>query len=111
MALIAVDENPVSGTGSRPRAVGVCRYVRLPDERACEFAIVVADDWQGRGLGRRMMQRLIDIARSRGLAEMIGWVLAENAGMLHMMSTLGFAIAADPDDAHNRKVVLTLAEG
>jgi acetyltransferase len=103
MALVAIEE----GAGGE-REVGVCRYIRLPDERTCEYAIVVADDWQGRGLGRRMMARLIDIARSRGLAEMLGWVLADNQPMLHMMSAMGFEIAADPGDGHIRRVTLRL---
>ena len=100
MALVAV-----AGDGSQ---VAVARYIRLPDGRSCEFAVVVADAWQGRGLGRRTMQRLVGIARERGLRHMTGWVLATNAPMLGMVSGLGFAVEADPDDPLVRRVALDL---
>ncbi|HEX5128242.1 MAG TPA: GNAT family N-acetyltransferase, partial [Usitatibacter sp.] len=103
MALIAVDES-----AGREREVAVARYIRLPDERSCEFAIVVADEWQGRGLGVRLMQRLIAVARSRGLETMVGWVAAANPGMLHMLALLGFALEIDPEDPHVRRATLAL---
>jgi len=103
MALVAID-----ASAGEEREVGVARYVRLPDARTCEFAIVVADGWQRRGLGRRMMQRLIDIARERGFVTMVGWVLGENVGMLEMVSRLGFAIRHDVEDSRLREVTLSL---
>jgi acetyltransferase len=103
MALVAVEEKE-----GVEREVAVCRYVRLPDERACEYAIVVADEWQGRGLGRLMMERLVAVARSRGLKEMVGWVLPENRAMLRMMASLGFDCKADPEDRHLRRVTLSI---
>lgn len=72
------------------KEVGVCRYSINPDRQSCEFALVIADAWQGRGLGGLLMETLIDTARSRGLSMIIGEVLAENAGMLRLMSRLGF---------------------
>jgi acetyltransferase len=104
MALVAIEEKD-----GVEREVAVCRYVRLPDARTCEYAIVVADEWQRRGLGRRMMERLVAIARSRGLEEMVGWVLPENGPMLRMMSGLGFDCGADPEDPHLRRVTLSIA--
>jgi acetyltransferase len=62
MALIAVLDTPQG-----ERQVGVARYARLPDGESCEFAIVVADDWQGRGLASQLMKSLIAAARDRGL--------------------------------------------
>ena len=49
----------------REAEVGVARYVANPDGESCEFALVVADDWQRKGLGRRLMGQLIDVARAR----------------------------------------------
>ena len=103
MALVAVDSR-----AGVDRQVAVARYIRLPDGRSCEFAIAVADGWQGRGLGRRMMARLIEVARERGVESMTGWVLASNRGMLEMTSRLGFEVAADPGDPQNRKATLEL---
>jgi len=103
MAFIAVEGEP-----SRGREVGVCRYIALPDGETCEFAIVVADEWQSRGLGRRMMARLMEVAAARGLKTMIGYVAAENAGMLDLCAGLGFAIEREPDDPHTRRVTVDL---
>ena len=103
MALIAVDES-----GGAEREVAVARYIRLPDERTCEFAIAVSDDWQHRGLGTRLMERLIAVARARGLESMVGWVLADNPAMLEMVAHLGFQVARETDDPRNRRVTLTL---
>jgi acetyltransferase len=103
MALVAID-----ASGGADREVGVCRYIRLPDGKSCEFAIVVADDWQGRGLGRLMMLRLIEIARSRGLDTMVGYVLSSNAGMIGLCTSLGFSNEPEPGDALNRHMTLEL---
>ena len=70
--------------------VGVSRYSINPDRSSCEFALVIADSWQNRGLGGLLMQTLIDVARQRGLRVIMGEVLAENTGMLKLMERLGF---------------------
>lgn len=64
----------------------------------CEFAISVVDDWAGAGLGRVLMTALIAAARRRGLREMTGFVLAQNAPMLRLAARLGFEVRRDPDD-------------
>jgi acetyltransferase len=95
LALIAVLEP----AGERPETqIGVARYVRNPDGQSCEFALVVADAWQGKGLGTRLMQELIQAAIARGYREMRGDVLADNADMLQLMRDLGFRIENLPDD-------------
>ena len=102
MALVALD--PARG-GSE---VGVCRYAMLADGRTCEYAIVLSDEWQGRGLGGVLMRRLIDVARSRGLETMVGEVLASNDGMLRLCARLGFIAAPSPGDPAMRRVTLDL---
>jgi acetyltransferase len=103
MALIAVSEE-----GGREREVAVCRYVSLPDGASCEFAIVVADDWQGKGLGRRMMRELIGLAKGRGLRRMTGWIASDNDGMLAMVAALGFALSPEPGDPGTIRATLDL---
>jgi acetyltransferase len=88
--------------------IGVARYVANPDGASCEFAIVLADAWQGRGLGRELLTRLIEIARNRGLKSMIGFVFADNPSMLELCRKLGFAIGAT-DSGSTRRVVLDLS--
>lgn len=104
MALVAVcKERHVDADGTvteTERMVGVSRYVTNPDSTSCEFALVVADDFSGHGLGSRLMLSIMDVARDRGLAEMEGLVLANNTGMLRLMRRLGFAVKSfteDPD--------------
>jgi acetyltransferase len=70
---------------------------------------VVDDAWQRRGLGRIMMQRLIEVARERGLKTMIGYIVANNQGMLALCMRLGFAIEHMSDEADVRRATLTLA--
>jgi acetyltransferase len=74
-----------------PRLLGVSRYYLRPETGTAEFALVVSDAYHRQGLGRRLMQRLIDIARERGVKRLAGQVLAENAPMLHLMRSLGFS--------------------
>jgi acetyltransferase len=90
------------------REVGVVRYVINPDGESCEFALVVADEWQRRGLGRRMMTLLIDAARTRGLREMNGHVLADNRPMLALCQSLGFESAESSEGPQVRRVSLAL---
>ncbi len=83
----------------RETEVGVARYVTNPDGRTCEFAVVIADEWQGRGIAARLMTELMRVARERGLQVMEGEVLAANARMFHLMRNLGFVVAPGDDPA------------
>ena len=80
------------------RMIGVARYATCEDGRSCEFAIVIADAWQRRGIGRRMIDKLAVVARSAGLSEMHGEVLAGNRAMHGMMKNLGFRLTRHPED-------------
>ena len=104
MALIAL-----AGDEGAEREVAVCRYIRLPDGRSCEFAIVVADEWQGRGLGPLMMRRLAQVARERGMERIVGWVASTNRPMLAMCERLGMRLEREPGDAGTTRAVLELA--
>jgi acetyltransferase len=104
MAFVAVREKE-----GKDEEIAVARYVTNPDGRTCEFAVVVADAWQGKGLGRRMLENLVAVARSRGLEVMIGHVLAANESMLAMCAKLGFRISDHPEDATLRRATLELA--
>jgi len=103
MALIAVVPH-----GHGERLVGVCRYVMAPGDDYCEFALVVAEAWLRRGLGRHLMERLIAIAQARGLAEMRGEILSSNVAMLELASKLGFGAADAPGAPGVRVVTLAL---
>lgn len=72
--------------------IGEAFYGVLEDERTCEFGVVIADHLSGLGIGSRIMHCLMDIARERGMRQMIGEVLAENEPMQGMMNALGFSV-------------------
>jgi acetyltransferase len=88
--------------------IGVARYATNPDGESCEFAIVVADDWQGKGLARRLMGVVIDTARSRGVKYMNGDFLTENRRMIQFVASLGFVLTPHPEDSGLRRGVLAL---
>jgi len=93
MALIGVIDQEDGGL-----EVGVARYVSRPGGEGCEFAIVVSDEWRGRGIGARLMRSLMQNARDRGFRIMEGEVLTANTRMLALMQSLGFRIARDRQD-------------
>lgn len=92
--------------------IGVARYVMEPSTdpapAPCEFAIVVADAWQGRGIGWRMLLKLIDVARIRGVPQMYGDILSANPAMLKMVRKSGFDLRRHPDDATLTRATLDL---
>ncbi len=112
MALVAVVKERTPGADGEfietERIVGVSRYITNPDQSSCEFALVVADDFNGKGLGSRLMLSIMDVAREKGLAEMDGLVLANNPGMLKLMRSLGFSVKTYPEDADFKLVTHAL---
>jgi acetyltransferase len=103
MALIAV-----SSSEDGEEEIGVVRYMTNADKRTCEFALVVADHWQGKGIARLLMRNLIEVARDRGLEVMEGQVLNNNFRMLDLMARLNFRIGNDPTEAGIKLVQLRL---
>jgi acetyltransferase len=96
MALVAERRSP----DGQPEILGVSRYYLSPETREAEFAIIVTDTLQGQGLGQHLMQRLIEVARVRGVRTLFGHVLRENAPMLALAKELGFTqLAAVDGDA------------
>jgi acetyltransferase len=84
----------------------VVRLMADPDNRAAEFAIVVEGALSGLGLGGLLMRRLIDYARSRGIGELWGDVLPDNAVMRALARSLGFEETRTTD--HVVRVSLSL---
>ena len=103
MALIAVKPD-----GDNEEEIGVVRYMTNLDKKSCEFALVVSDKWQGRGIAHHLMQKLIEVARDRGLEMMEGQVLGNNIKMLALMTSLNFRINNDPSDSSLKLVELRL---
>ena len=76
--------------------IGVARYVVDADSPLhAEFAIAIADVWQNRGVGARLMTHLITAAQARGLALLFSDVLSGNRKMLSLMNKLDFIMTHD----------------
>ena len=60
---------------------------------------MLADAWQGQGLGRRLLATLLEHARTAGVREAVGVVLATNKAMLRLARSMGFSVTAEPGDA------------
>jgi acetyltransferase len=103
IAFIAVRE----ATGE---TVGVARLVAASDGLSGEFAVIVQPDIKGKGVASRLMQRLIDWARNRGMHQVFGQVLAENAPMLSFVRRLGFAVRRVPEEPEIMEARLQIAD-
>jgi acetyltransferase len=103
MALVAERRN----AGGQAEIIGVSRYYMNPQTRSAEFAVTVSDAYQGQGLGQHLMERLIAVARERGVAQLVGSVLRENHRMLTLAKELGFR-DGKPVDRDVVQVVLDL---
>jgi acetyltransferase len=93
MALIAVIEDH-----GKEVELGVARFATNPDGESCEFALAIADNMHGKGLGQKLMSILMDAARSKGLKVIEGDVLKNNTDMLHLMDRLGFKVQTSDED-------------
>ncbi|UXY14611.1 bifunctional acetate--CoA ligase family protein/GNAT family N-acetyltransferase [Chitiniphilus purpureus] len=96
------------GEGDGERILGVARFTVNPDYDSCEFAIVIADTMQGKGLGSQLMQALFSAARDMDLDTVEGEVLTSNKTMLNFMKRLGFEIHPHPEDEGLKWVVKRL---
>jgi acetyltransferase len=86
--------------------VGEVRAVCDPDNLQAEFAIQLAPRWQGRGLGRQLMDTLVGYLRTRGTREIIGSCLQENGAMATLARQLGFKVASAADGTMSLRLPL-----
>jgi acetyltransferase len=83
--------------GGRRREIGVGRIITEPDRRRGEFAVVIADRYQSKGLGRKLVDMLIDIANEKRLESIYGVVLRDNQNMLSLCKEMGFTMRPEED--------------
>ncbi len=76
----------------KEKIIGVNRLSYIPYEDKYEFAIVVTDAWQGKGVAKILMEKLIYIAKDRNIKKIYGTVLAENRKMINFVKKFGFKI-------------------
>lgn len=106
MAFIAI----MNDAGGKSQTIGVVRTLTDPDNQSAEYAIITRTDLKGQGLGRMLMEKMIDYCRARGTAEIVGQVLPVNQPMLNMTRKLGFQAHHNVEDGIVN-VRLALREG
>ena len=77
------------------RIVALANYARLRDRRAAEVAFTVDDEFQGRGIGTRLLEQLVELAASVGIEEFVAEVLPENRSMLVVFRDAGFDVVRE----------------
>jgi len=87
IALVAILES-----GSEEKMLGAARVMLQHNLKDAEFAVLVGDAWQGRGIGAHLLRTCLKIAKERGFGRIWGTVLAENRNMLTLGKKLGFTI-------------------
>ena len=103
MAWVAV------AAGPDPAFCGVARYARTTAaDTEAEWAIVLADAWQSRGLGTRLMEKLIAGARADGVRTLSDIAFGSNIAMLALARKLGFTLSRDAHDATLTRMTLEL---
>lgn len=88
------------------RIIGIGRLIIEPDGNSSEFAVVVHDDFQGKGLGYKLVDMLIGVAQDKRVGEVTGSVLTDNTSMLRVCETLGFTTTHQPDGVSKVRLAL-----
>jgi acetyltransferase len=83
--------------GDKKSIIGIGRIISESNQRGAEYAVLVQDQYQGKGLGYKLVDVLIGIAQEKGLEELYGIVLTENEDMLAVARKLGFKTKRQPD--------------
>jgi len=104
MAFIATAKDDAG----QPETLGVVRAVADPDNHAAEFSIIIRSDLKGQGLGSRLVQKIIDYARQRGIQRLTGEVMTENRPMLELAHRFGFSSAPSDEEDGVTRVWLAL---
>lgn len=106
LALVAttIVPNPENRGLPKEIIIGLAHYLRNADGVGAEYALVISDDWQGHGLGRKLMSKLLDEAKDQGLDYIEGVVLSNNKPMLGLMTSIGLINDPDPEDPSMRRV-------
>lgn len=83
--------------GDKRRIIGIARLIMEPDLKRGEFAVVVHDDFHGKGLGYKLLDTVIGIGQEKGLEECYGFVLSDNRKMINVCKKLGCTSEVLPD--------------
>ncbi|MEN7549398.1 bifunctional acetate--CoA ligase family protein/GNAT family N-acetyltransferase [Rapidithrix thailandica] len=94
MALVTLEKDEKG----HDRLIGVGRLTKYRTEEKAEFAIIISDYYQGKGLGAELLKRLIEIGKKEQLKEIVADILPENRGMKTVCEKLGFQVKMDLEE-------------
>jgi acetyltransferase len=77
--------------------IGVGRLIKTLGPNSAEFAIVLTDSYQGKGLGTEVLRRLLCVGRQEHLERIVGYILSDNLAMRRVCAKAGFQVGYDPD--------------
>jgi len=92
--------------GEHEKIIGEVRMSKLPDQENAEMAVIIGDQWQGKGIGKALCLQCIKIAKDSGIKKMWMEILQVNARMLYRAEKMGFKKIISDSDSVN--VVLDL---
>lgn len=84
--------------GGKHQILGVGRLIKEHGVDEAEFAILISDPWQGKGLGTELLKLLVQIGRKERLRRIIGRISAENATMKQVSEEVGFNLRFDKNE-------------
>ncbi len=95
MALVAERRNPETGESE---ILGVGRMMKIHGTNEAEVAVVISDKWQGRGLGKELLARLLIVGADEKLSKLTADILPDNRDVMRICEKLGFALKHSLDD-------------
>jgi len=95
MALVAERRNPETG---EPEILGVSRMTKIHGQDSAEVAVIVSDQWHGRGLGKELMARLLIVAADDQVPALTANILPDNRDMIRVFEKLGFSLKHSMED-------------
>ena len=95
MALVVERRNPETG---EPEILGVGRMTKVHGTNEAEVAVLVSDHWQGRGLGKELLARLLVVGADEKLSKLTADILPDNRDVMRICEKLGFSLKHSLED-------------
>ncbi|HOK44743.1 MAG TPA: bifunctional acetate--CoA ligase family protein/GNAT family N-acetyltransferase [Bryobacteraceae bacterium] len=95
MALVAENKDPKTG---EPQVIAVARLKKTHGTNEAELAVIISDEYQGRGLGTELIRRLLEVAKDEKVSRITGDILPDNLPMQAICKKLGFQLKREPED-------------
>jgi len=102
---IALVAEPTIPETHRRRIFGAGRLIKTHRLDEGEFAILITDQWQGKGLGTKLLQQLVEIGRQEGLTRITADIIPDNIPMQRASKKSGFTVHYDAEAGDCRAVI------